>query len=497
MKENKKIFIQCLIVFIFFMFIGIIIPYSGDDWGNALGDGTLLSTIKTAIQCYNTFEGRFFSRIFVTLLNYYKILWIFVNAISMTVIYYFILKLVKPKNFVFTSVLILDLILLIDEETFAQVYAWITGNITYLIPTAFLMFLIYFNRNIFNETKKRIKTKKIYYFILPILTFMFSMFVENVTLGIITVLLLIVVYKKIYENKYDVLNIVCLLFSLVGFLLMLYSPGTMNRAASISSFDSLNLFEKIMITFPRQMNYVFIKNSFLIFLSIILINIIILKNYKGIKKYFLLAFFTIIPLITILGNIYYIFYRYPPKNFIGLFLDCNNWYIMIYWIMFLIIFIVIIVKNIKFNKKKVLFFFLVALLNSAGLLMSPISGGRTSYLTTLMLIICISILIDSLNLDLLYNKKFLSIHKCLLVTIICLFIVNYFKYYSINIKRELYIKNQIYKNEETINIIKMPERYLWNPNPWDETHMINFKKYYSISEEKKVKILNIWECDDL
>lgn len=495
MEGKKKFLLECFLIFIFFMFIGIVIPHTGDDWGNALSSGAIVDAVNTAVGCYKSFEGRFFSRIFDSILNHYKVLWIFINAISMTLIYYCTVKLVKPKNLTFISVLIIDLLLLIDEEAFAQVYAWITGNITYLIPTAFFMLIIYLNRDIFSKDYKEIKHNKLLYLVLPCCSFIFSMFVENVTLGIITAYILIIVYKYIQTKKVSILNILGLISSVIGFLLMILSPGTINRATGLSNFDKLNFFEKIINTFPRQMNYVFIKNSFLIFIVVIVALVIVYRNYKGIKKHLLNLFFVLVPLITILGNIYYTIYRYPPKNLVGLFLDCNNWYILIYWILFMITFLIILIKNVKFDKFKILFFFIIALVNNGGLLISPISGGRTSYLSTLMLIICILIILDSLKIKLFTKKNILIINNCLCGLIIATFTVYYFKYYSLNIKRETYIKKQLYENSDKIEVVKMPERYLWNPNPWDEIHMINFKKYYNIPEDKVVEIKNIWECD--
>lgn len=495
MKEKKKFLLECFLIFVFFMFIGIVIPHSGDDWGNALNSGSIIDAVNTAIGCYKSFEGRFFSRIFDNILNYYKVIWIFINAISMTLIYYCTVKLVKPKNLTFISVVAIDLLLLIDEEAFAQVYAWITGNITYLIPTAFFMLIIYLNRDIFTKDYKEIKHNKLLYFILPICSFVFSMFVENVALGIITAYILIIIYKYMQTKKISILNVICLISSIIGFLLMIYSPGTINRSNEMTSFDKLNFFEKIVDTFPRQMNYVFIKNSFLIFIVVIVALVIVYRNYKGIKKHLLNLFFVVVPLITILGNIYYTIYRYPPKNLVGLFLDCGNWYILIYWLLFLTIFVVILIKNVKFDKYKTLFFFIIALINNGGLLISPIAGGRTSYLSTLMLIICILIILDSLKIKLFDIKRGSIINNCFCGLVIMLFVTYYFECYSLNIKRERYIQKQLYENKNMIEILKLPNRYLWNVNPWDETHMIKFKQYYNIPEEFGTEIKNLWECD--
>ena len=70
---NKKYLkIILLIIFVFFLSIGFLIPYTGDDWNNLINhNGNLKFIIQSAIFNYNLFEGRFFSRIFVFLFNFF------------------------------------------------------------------------------------------------------------------------------------------------------------------------------------------------------------------------------------------------------------------------------------------------------------------------------------------------------------------------------------------------------------------------------------------
>ena len=98
MKKNKNN-IRLLFILIFFLLVGILIPYTGDDWNNLIGhNGNLSIMIKSAIYNFQTFEGRFFSRIFDFIFNYYRILWIFINAFGMTFLYYFMCKIVSSKK---------------------------------------------------------------------------------------------------------------------------------------------------------------------------------------------------------------------------------------------------------------------------------------------------------------------------------------------------------------------------------------------------------------
>ena len=160
MKKINNEYIYLGIVFIFFLLVGILIPYTGDDWNNLLFNGSLKSIIKISVNNYNSFEGRFFSRLFDLIFNYYKPIWIIINAFGMTFLYYFINKMVNVRKLSFLSALIIESLLLVDEETFSQVYVWITGNTTYFIPMIFLVFIIYINRQIFDNKKTAISYKK-------------------------------------------------------------------------------------------------------------------------------------------------------------------------------------------------------------------------------------------------------------------------------------------------------------------------------------------------
>ena len=493
--KKKQILIILSATFLFFLLVGFLIPYTGDDWNNLIGhNGNFSIMIETAISNYNTFEGRFFSRIFDFIFNYYKPLWIVINAFGMTFLCYFMMKLSIKNSKKFLCILVLLCLLCVDRETFSQIYAWITGNTTYFIPFLFLILIIYLNKNIFNDSYDEVKTNKLLLILLPILSFIFSMFVENVTVGIITAYILILVYNYIKSKKINYTILLSLFTSIIALFFMLYSPGTRNRINDMG-FSSLSLISKIFISFPRQMNYIFIKNSFLIILLLFFLNYIIIKNYKGIKKIGLILFFNIIPIVTILANFYYVLFdRYI--NHLLIFMDCNNILILIYWLIFLIMTIYFVIKFNKNDNSKILFFFLIALINNAAMLISPLAGGRTTFLTTIMLYICVIILIDNLNVKLFDKEIFVLFSKLICVIVMILFIKHYVYCYNLNQKREDYINKQLMVGKEEIEVIILPEFYLWNSNAWNDWHLFTFKKYYNIPENKQIKLVYLSDIND-
>lgn len=99
LKNNKHTVFFVLMFFIFFLIIGYIVPHTGDDWGNYWDfSGNIKSYINVAINAYNTYEGRFFSRIFVLIFNNNKLLWVITSSAIITFIYWSILKLLKVKK---------------------------------------------------------------------------------------------------------------------------------------------------------------------------------------------------------------------------------------------------------------------------------------------------------------------------------------------------------------------------------------------------------------
>ncbi len=488
-RENKNILIATLLVFIFFLIIGILVPYTGDDWNNLIGhNGNLIVMLKNTIENYNTFEGRFFSRLAVFILNYYKPLWIVINALGMAFLYYFICKIAKVKK-MFFLLLIIDSLLLIDKETFSQIYVWITGNVTYFIPFIFIIFIIYMYREIFEDSQFKKNYNIISIVIMSILSFIFSMFVENVSVGIITTYLLIIIYSYLKTKKLDYRLLFPLIFSILGLFFMLNSPGTSRRIDDMGDFSNLSLFSKLLITFPRQINYVFIKNSFLVFLLVFISNYIIKNNFKGLKKYLLILYMSIIPIITLLINEFHNLYA-KYQNSLYFLLDYNRWYIVLYWVSFLIIFIYLIIKYHKNSQLKLLFFFLIALINNAAMLISPLAGGRTSFLSTIMLYICVIIILNDLDIKIFNNKKFIkfNLFVCILISLVFLSYYIFFNYlYN---KRTDYINEQLKQQKKEIDVPILPEFYVWNANAWDSWHLITFKRYYHIPDDVDVNLIH-------
>ena len=108
MKKNKNILLYFIGIFIFYEIILFLCPIAGDDWGNYLvGQSGISTIIGNTIKLYKTWEGRIISRFLINILTYHKILWNIINGLFITMIPYFISKIIKPKHKLITYTLIL------------------------------------------------------------------------------------------------------------------------------------------------------------------------------------------------------------------------------------------------------------------------------------------------------------------------------------------------------------------------------------------------------
>ena len=497
---KKKIFdwlkkpfnIYMMILFIVIIALGILIPYGGDDWGNYLfHNDSFLEMLGATKRFYLSYEGRFFSRLLLMILVQHQYLWAIINASLMSFLYYMLIKIIGVKDNKFIYPLLLMCILFIDMQTFAQVYVWKTGNITYFIPMVFAVFLIYLRRD-FLEKDKNIKFRKLDYLLIP-LAFIFSMFVENVAVGIIMVCLLNLIYGYLKYKKVDKAMLFCLIASCLGFILMLISPGNIKRMAIENGFGNLSFFEKIIHNIPNLITYTFIKNSFLVLLMLI----IMFKIIKTIKNKYLKVFYYLsiafIPFITLIINILSCFITIN-NSYLKILLDTSRWYISLYWILFAILFILLIFYYFKSSKKKKLIYFIILALASNGAMMiSPVWGGRTACFTTFMLyIVALILLFDMYKKD--EVAKYIKNISKICLLLFASFLLIYCLYVKkLSIYRNKYINYQIENNREEYDIIILPGYWCWNLNTWgsDGDFAFKFKSAYGIDTNAKLNYVDL------
>ena len=477
---NKKNTVY-IIIFIFFWFLFILSPISGDDWGNYLiGKQGIYKWFSVAVGMYFDWEGRLFSRILINCLTYNKWLWNIINSLLITFIIYTINKITNKKNKLVPFLLSILTIFLMNIYMFSQVGVWLAGNITYLFPLALTLFYVYYLMN-----NCKVKYNKWTIVVLGIFNIILPMFVEHMAGLLILINLFMLINRSISNKKLDKIFLVFLILSVASTLIMFLSPGSYKRSLIENvEFNNLSLFGKIFYNIPNFITHTFIINSFLIFLLSFSSVYLILKN--KIKKYIkvlLILFLSIIPLLTI---IIYNLNSFLGTNYLSFITNSSSIFIISYWIIFILIFLYLLLQEKDYSS---ILFILMGLILNCIMLLSPTWGTRTTFGTYIFMIIpCIKII---------SKIKFSRIFEYGLVIFTVLCALVYFVFY-INIRLEQNnleksIKKQLKENKEVIEIRSFPNYANCNINPYGEFHMGKFKEYYNIPEDKEVILLpNDW-----
>lgn len=474
-----------LLIFLFFFLILTLSPISGDDWGNYLeGKVGLKHCFSQALGMYFTWEGRFASRVLINLLTYNKLIWNVVNSLLITGIIYSIVSFIKPKHKVSVICLAILSILLMNIYTFSQVIVWIAGNITYLFPLGLILFyLLDIKNNSGDLSNKKAMVLTGFNLIVP-------MFVEHMAVLLVFINLSLLLIKYYKTKKIDRNYLMYTIISILSTLLMFISPGTRLRSEMENiEFNKLNIFHKVFYNIPNFIYYTFIVNSFLLILISItsVYKVIKLKNSKSVKIS-LSIYLTIIPIITI--GIYNLSQFLTLSPLLLEVINPNNILIVLYWISYLLIYFYLLLKDIKtIQGKWNLIFSILALTSNIIMLASPTWGYRTSFATYILLVIPSIEIIDRMNINQL-------IEKIIIVTTISVSLIWVVFYINIRLVQndlEKSIKKQLREDKEIIEIESFPSYANCNINPTNEYHLIKFKEYYQIPQEKEIKLLpNNW-----
>lgn len=491
--NNKTIIFNSILLFLVFFLISYFIPLTGDDWTNAnFNTNNIFNIINIAWDKYFLHEGRLASRVFVIFFTNTKWLWNIVNAAMISGIYFFSMKIIKPKNVKLASVIFILAMLLLENTMFTQSYLWVTGNCTYVLPMFLCILYLVLVDKVWDENWQ---SKKIYYIIMIILNVFIPTMVEHISVSLVVINLLLSLIYYLKNKKINKLLLTNLIISIVGFLIIYLSPGAQLRASEYE-FSNYSLFKKIIVNIPNFINYTFIKNTFLIILIIILINVFIFYKHKiNFKRICASILINIIPIITIISNVLYLIAEKSSKarfilGYIDFSVDSTNIFIILYWIFIALLLLFINYKNFKETKDfKALFFYIIGMIANCSMLLSPIWGGRTSLFTVIMLYINFIILLESK-----VEWKLKTLTK-LLYTFLILYcfilLILYNSVYRQSINREKAIKEQLEKDYNTIVIERFPDQILWNSNAYNTFHEGSFKKYYGIPEDKKIERVKI------
>ncbi|MDO4193174.1 MAG: DUF6056 family protein [Erysipelotrichaceae bacterium] len=310
---------QAVLLFCFFAFFLILsrwAPVAGDDWGYALG-GRWNNPFMKAVQFYFIWSGRFFSELWGFLIADRKYLWNLINPMIFTGILYYLIRAAGTKQHPYLTPLMgAALIISVPNNLRKQTYTWIMGT-TYVIPL--LLFLICFvlvYRLVFKDDLKQYQK-----IIVGILSFMIPLYMENAAAMLCGFWLLVCLYAYFTKNKHLKYMLLCTCISIVGTLIIKFSPGAAMRSEGEHAwFLALSLFEKIRYNWGYFVYYTFMNPNWLILMLSVIMILFTLKSVSGKERIILTALFT----WGIIQSAGALVYRYMDMQAMSVFIDIET-----------------------------------------------------------------------------------------------------------------------------------------------------------------------------
>ena len=391
--SKKNFYLYCaFFILALFAYITYKTPLAGDDWGYAL-NGSLGTPIKSALEFYQTWSGRFFSELWGMLIPCRKYLWNIINPLLFFGIFICLYKLsyVKNKN-ILSCLLILAMMLSVDDNLRMETYSWIMGT-TYIIPLFFSLLYFVLVDKMMRTSLYDIKFKVCLYLV-NILLFIIGLMMENIAATMIVGEVVLIIYA--YFNKKQALKylIINLAFSVVSFAILRCSPGSNARLLSEhATWNSMSLFEKISSAYPNFLSISFINNNYAISLFSLCLILLIIFTHKEVK-----TIYKVLNIIVLALGIVTVFSFVLGDSFLN---SNSSIYSYIFWPIYIInAFVVLFVYTVgEYRANKVVYLLMIAGCNALVMLYSPIYGSRSAIYTVYYLIVVSTIIFDSININ--------------------------------------------------------------------------------------------------
>ena len=389
-KKKNFYILASIFVLMLFAYITCKTPLAGDDWGYAL-NGSAGTPIKTALEFYNSWSGRFFSELWGMIVPGHKWIWNIVNPLLFMGIFICIYKLAYVQNKpILCSLLILAIMLSVDDNLRMETYSWIMGT-TYIIPL--FLSLLYFVI-VDNLLKNEIYDIGLIIFAIidNLFLFIIGLMMENIAASMIVGIVFVLGYAFFNKRKALKFLIPNLVFSITSFVIMRMSPGSASRLnGEHAAWAKLSLFEKLANGYPNFLNMTFIENNYAILLfSICLILLICFSRKKNkVQK--------LLPIIILLMGIITVF----SFVFTEALVNPNSVYSFIFWPVYIInaFYVLFTCLDNDYRKNKALFMLMFAGCNALVMLYSPIYGSRSAIYTVYYLIVVSILILDFVNIN--------------------------------------------------------------------------------------------------
>lgn len=463
--QKRWIFIAFIVVFVF----SLTFPYTCDDLVWSLKDLSLYSFIDIIKNPH--LNGRYIGSLFALLMTRNKVL----RGLIVSGCLVGIVALIKKETKV-SNIVIWLLLLVMPIEVFAQGVVWTSAFANYVVSTFLLLVCLMRIRDAYNK-EFDLKNSCIN-FILFIIS---SLFIENVTVFLLGLTIILNVIYFIKNKKVNLNLIGPLVGSCIGTSLMFIHPAYRSVLNSTDTYRTLDMGIGSMIAKIFK-NYNFTIYKYVAFSNVALISVLNLsllyyyrKNNKKCskaKKDLLNLSFILTTIFTIYALLYRIFV--PVTDVAVTKADMINAPLTF---CFLITFITQLC--VLFYKKEALWKLVMPLLIIVSLVapltvVTPI-GSRNFFLIYVLEVIEVAYILQKTGLDM---KKYKYVLLTILIIILGIYISIYYYISDASSKRDEYV---IYvSNETTDTNIEVPilpfSKFVHFPNYGNDKY---WKKIYT------------------
>jgi len=279
-KENVNLifYVLLFLLFVFYLFVGAKYTFAShpDMFNNGLGR-TWLKSLDINFFHLNGRWGQGISNDY-RFYEFKQITIVFINVLLAFGTYLFLKIFYNNKNAIIFSIVIAITIAQLVYKFYYHALYLPTAN-SYTVGFSLSMICYYF---LFKMLNKEVENKNKYFLLSLFIIIITSGLVELVSLPMFFILGALLLYLLIFEKKLNFRVLILFLTSLIGFLIVFLSPGSINRRNEVSEregFSVLNLdFNKF---FDKTLSFISGDINIYSITALVLVGIIFISASKN------------------------------------------------------------------------------------------------------------------------------------------------------------------------------------------------------------------------
>lgn len=492
--KNPRLYISIALV-MFFFFFAKQVPYSHDDWQWA-------SQAKWDLMLngFENYNGRYLGNLLEILITRNVLAKNIAMSVGMLaiiwVVYKFINNNAKSKDktalFILTSLLCLA----IPRELFRQTYSWIAAFINFVPPVILIVLYLLIVRKVFKENDLSYSTTKypIWATLLMIpLGISTQLFSEHTTVYVVALAAFIVFYTYIKYRRFSSLQVVYLVSTIIGALIMFSNGAYFNAATNTDGYKEISTTAlSIASLYVNQISSNLFLNNYLLNTLIAVLCVIIVQKYM---KYYKSKVTNIIGNIQIFilstYALYSLCYKLYPAWKIFTSAQKTAGFNAIYSLVFFFTVLSVILIYIEGYGLKMNMFMIYgsSLAVAMPLIVAQPIGPRCFFASyVFMIITTLQLFVYVLN-DSNFDFSSFSIMLGSLLVMLCVFYASIFVDVGTSDRyRAKLINDAVSKGDKSITLYRLPyENYFWTTVPPDAHWESFFKEFYNIPSDVELE----------